>query len=308
MKFFESETNPAPPDGEFGFVESSAGVRVRYAHWSGGATGLTIVLLNGRSEHIEKYFETIGDLVGRGYNVLTLDWRGQGLSTRVSRHGYVDGFDEYRTDLLSVLTLLEKTDDRIFFLCQSMGSLICLYSCPNLIQKFSISGIVFSSPLFGLTALPHDTLGRFAFGFARLLGFGGFHFGRVRGTEFEDNVLTTDPDRFARNEGVCGSFPDLVTGAPTISWLWSVFRALSVTMRPSHLSCLGSTPCLMICGESDRVVCLDRIDYVCSHIPSSKFVRIPDARHELFQERDVHRNTVMNAIFDFLDEPSPASS
>ena len=304
MNFFESPTNLVPLGGEFGFVESSPGVRVRYAHWSGGTTGSTIVLLNGRSEHIEKYFETIGDLVGRGYSVLTLDWRGQGLSTRVSRHGYVNGFDEYRTDLLSVLTLLEKTNDRIFFLCQSMGSLICLYSYPSLIRKFSVGGIVFASPLFGLTILPYDILARVVFGLARLLGFGGFHLGQVRGVEFADNALTTDPDRFARNESVCGSCPDLVTGAPTISWLWSVFRALSVTIRPYHLSRLGSTPCLMICGESDRVVRLDRIDYVCSHIPSSKFVRIPDARHELFQERDVHRTKTLTSIYEFLDEVS----
>jgi len=35
------------------------------------------VLLNGQTEFIEKYFEVIDELRGRGFAVATLDWRGQ---------------------------------------------------------------------------------------------------------------------------------------------------------------------------------------------------------------------------------------
>src|ERR1043165_5844405 len=35
------------------------------------------VLLNGQTEFIEKYFEVIDELRGRGFAVATMDWRGQ---------------------------------------------------------------------------------------------------------------------------------------------------------------------------------------------------------------------------------------
>ena len=40
------------------------------------------VLLNGQTEFIEKYFEVIDELRGRGFTVATMDWRGQGGSSR----------------------------------------------------------------------------------------------------------------------------------------------------------------------------------------------------------------------------------
>src|SRR5579872_7460691 len=60
------------------------------------------VLLNGQTEFIEKYFEVIDELRGRGFAVATLDWRGQGGSMRMtgdSRKSFVGDFSEYDEDL-----------------------------------------------------------------------------------------------------------------------------------------------------------------------------------------------------------------
>ena len=40
-------------------------------------------MLTGRTEYVEKYFETIGDILERGFAVAILDWRGQGGSGKV---------------------------------------------------------------------------------------------------------------------------------------------------------------------------------------------------------------------------------
>ena len=53
------------------------------------------VLLNGQTEFIEKYFEVIDELRGRGFAVATMDWRGQGDSGRMtkdSRKSFVGDF------------------------------------------------------------------------------------------------------------------------------------------------------------------------------------------------------------------------
>ena len=51
-----------------------------------------MILLTGRNECIEKYFETIRDLGARGFDGATMDWRGQGGSDRLlatAMRGYV---------------------------------------------------------------------------------------------------------------------------------------------------------------------------------------------------------------------------
>jgi lysophospholipase len=67
---------------------------------AGGALELrrgagTIAILPGRAEFIEKYFEVIGELLSRNFDVAILDWRGQGLSGRLAndpRKGHIGDF------------------------------------------------------------------------------------------------------------------------------------------------------------------------------------------------------------------------
>ena len=53
---------------------------IRYARWEPllRPSKGSVIILHGRTECIEKYFETITDLRERGFGVLTFDWRGQG--------------------------------------------------------------------------------------------------------------------------------------------------------------------------------------------------------------------------------------
>src|SRR3982074_3953795 len=71
------------PADRYGFFER-AGARLRYACWNvpGTARG-TVVVLTGRGEFIDKYAtEVVGELLGRGYAVISMDWRGQGPAGR----------------------------------------------------------------------------------------------------------------------------------------------------------------------------------------------------------------------------------
>src|SRR5579872_7265056 len=66
----------------------------------------TCVLLNGQTEFIEKYFEVIDELRGRGFCVVTFDWRGQGGSDRLlpdRRKSHIDDFAAYDQDLDAVM-------------------------------------------------------------------------------------------------------------------------------------------------------------------------------------------------------------
>ena len=66
----------------------------------------TVVILHGRTEFIEKYFETVNDLRRRGFAVATFDARGQGGSGRLlgnQRKGHVRDFADHVNDFETVM-------------------------------------------------------------------------------------------------------------------------------------------------------------------------------------------------------------
>ena len=96
--------NPVPSGAIAGLIQGYDGAPLRYARWSETtSTGRgTVVIVPGRSEFIEKYFETVADLRRRGFAVAIMDLRGQGGSKRMLDNplkGHVRHFREYDYDL-----------------------------------------------------------------------------------------------------------------------------------------------------------------------------------------------------------------
>ena len=71
-----------PPDFAWGVFTTPEGRRLRWGHLAAPAPRAYCVLVGGFTEFVEKYFETIGDLVASGLSVWCLDWHGQGGSQR----------------------------------------------------------------------------------------------------------------------------------------------------------------------------------------------------------------------------------
>jgi hypothetical protein len=82
MNLVNIPQNPVPALAEVGRMATRDGIGIRYALFPATGRPLkgTIVLLTGRNEFIEKYFETIGNLTANGFAVAAMDWRGQGGS------------------------------------------------------------------------------------------------------------------------------------------------------------------------------------------------------------------------------------
>ena len=161
MELFAIDGNPVPDGATVGTVIAADGVRLRYARWRAAtrrAQG-TICLLQGRSETIEKYFETITDLRNRGFAVATLDWRGQGGSDRRLRDpqkAHIDSFAEYDRDLEAFMqqVVLPDCAPPYFALAHSTGGMIAIRAAHSNRARFA--RMVVLSPLidFGPTSPP----------------------------------------------------------------------------------------------------------------------------------------------------------
>src|SRR5579872_6729865 len=162
MKLVSIPANPVPEDAVTGVLKTPDGVALRFARFAppAGRRG-TVCVFPGRTEWIEKYFETVRDLRNRGFAVAVLDWRGQGLSERAltDRHkGYVRSFAEYDIDLETFMreVVLPDCPPPIFALGHSMGASIVIRAVARGQRWFD--RVVLSGPMLGVGFVHSMTL------------------------------------------------------------------------------------------------------------------------------------------------------
>ncbi|MGB0496830.1 MAG: alpha/beta fold hydrolase [Rubricella sp.] len=290
-----------PQGGEACFLSPDTGVEIRAARWADGARG-TVFVLPGRTEYVEKYDLTIGWLIGLGYSVVCVDWRGQGLSTRAggTKLGHVKRYAEFQRDLDAVLDWCADLPAPRYALCHSMGGLIGLRA---LIRGLPFERAAFCGPMWGLNLRPvQHVLGPFAMRFLAAIGRGMAEAPGARRTDpaaqklFEINPLTTDPDRFRSNRAQVERHPELSLGPPSVGWLTASFDEMTaVADAPAP-----ETPALVFVGTDERVVSQGAIMTQGERMAEATVIRMEGGRHELLQERPAIRDAIRARIEGFF--------
>lgn len=308
MQLYSTRENPVPDGAQCGLVAASDGVSLRWAHWPAAAPLRgTVCLFPGRTEKIEKYFETAEDLRGRGFAVAALDWRGQGGSQRLLGNpmkGHVRRFDDYQLDLDAFLREIVKAQcpPPYYALAHSMGSAILLETARRGEPFFD--RMVLMVPMLDLSLIRHDKAARRTAWVLNGLGLSRAfvpHGRNVRRSEvyFEGNRLTSDPVRFARNLAITVENPVLDVGPPTIGWVKSAFDQMDRLMDPATARIIRQ-PLLMVAAGADQVVSTPAIERLGSRLIAGAHVVIPGARHEIIQERDLFRGQLFAAFDAFI--------
>jgi lysophospholipase len=303
---YSTSSNPAPENRSEGFFETHDGHKLRYAVFRSSASVAkgTVVILQGRNEYIEKYFETIRDLTAKGLWVATFDLRGQGGSPRLLKkrqHGHIRHFSDYERDLDTFLEKVVLPDTRLpfYLLAHSTGGLIALSAAPYLTTR--IDRMVLSAPFIGLVgqAVSPAMIRRLAVA-ACLLGLGSFPLARkLKELPFRGNPLTSDEVRFDRNIEMMKAYPELTLGLPTARWLLESFRAIERVTSPNHLFSI-TIPTVVIAPTRDGVVPYMAQERMSRYFRAAQLVPVNGARHEIFQERDVYRAAALAAFHAFI--------
>lgn len=303
------EDNPVPQGTVAGYLDMPHGIRLRFARFRASVSPAigTVVLLQGRNETIEKYFETARDLGRKGLQTATFDWRGQGGSTRLLRdplRAHVESFHAYEEDLDAFFEQVVLPDCRppYYLVAHSTGALVALLSAPRLANR--VRRIVLCAPFLGL----HDeTLSpgqiRALSAFLTTIGLHWVYLGpepaKFLNRPFSGNKVTSDPARFARNQAIVSARPSLALGAPTAGWLAAASRALRRVWEPEFIASIH-TPVLLVAAGLDEVVSSTAIEQYAAWLRSGAYISIDGARHELLQEADMFREQLLAAINAFI--------
>ena len=262
----------------------------------------SIIFSPGRTEFIEKYFETTADLIQRGFNVLMVDPRGQGLSDRVTDDplkSYIPNFQIYADDLAfaagEFAPLLPKPH---IAMGHSMGGTIVLQSI--LSGALSPDIVICSAPMLGLFDLETPLLRAIIVTLSKLgLAKRNLPFQSQRSgmpIPFQGNKLTSDKDRYRSWAAYFQSTPRLRVGQPTYGWIRAALASMAYVNRNANNL---KIPGLMLGAGADPIVDPASIESFAK-TAGCEYVVIPGALHELFLERDPLRDEAFVQIHKFL--------
>lgn len=306
--------NPLPAVGEVGYLYARDGKKLRNGVFMPRKTPRgTIVLMTGYSEFIEKYFETIGDLLARDYCVAVLEWRGHGLSEGNSKDPqrlHLRHFDQNVEDLEDRFDRLVRgaCPPPYFGLAHSMGGQISLRAARKHPDWFT--ALAHSAPMFGLR-LNRNVIRTLRVTLPWLALFSGSdNWSRfdppTRTAENPgSNFVTSDQARYARNEGVLRFDPRLQVNGRSIGWSMTMFATLRRTQAPRYLKGV-STP--LFIGTAGRDVIVDNAAqaHIIAHVQDGRAKTYADAMHEIMMEKDSVRQTFLDDVDAFFAERTGA--
>lgn len=272
------------------WLRSDDDLRLRVALWRADDAAGTVLLFPGRTEYVEKYAHVGHLLTEAGFNLLAIDWRGQGLADRLQdnpRPGHIADFSQYQLDVVAMVEAAAALElaEPWHLLAHSMGGNIGLAALHN---GLPVDTATFSAPMWGInhSPMPHavamglsGVAGRLGRGGAAAFGTGGDGT-YVLDEPFRNNMLTSDADAWARMVREAAAWPELTLGGATYAWVGSALaecRRLAAEASPD-------VPMLVSLGSHELVVSGPAIRARAAAWPSGRLLEIPGARHEVMFE------------------------
>ncbi len=295
---------------ESDYFQVPDGSLIRYARIAptSGAYAGTVVLLGGRAEFMEKQEETIAELNLRNFLVYAMDWRGQGLSSRLLRDrqkGHILTFGQYLEDLRIFMDTIVSPNAAfpVIFLAHSLGGHITLrYLLAN---GPNTAAAVLVSPMIRIRThpLPNSLVRRLACLAVRvgwekrfIIGAGRYDPNRK---PFKNNPLTSDWERFADEGRKIAENPDLAIGGVTYGWLCAALESIDSLLSSGHLKEMKA-PVLIVGGGDDRMVSVPAMQDFCRRLANCRCVVINRARHEILKEAEPMRQAFWNEFDTFV--------
>lgn len=309
-----TQIHPGPDDGAAHWLTTSDGLRIRVGHWNRDAQRGTVLMFPGRTEYVEKYALVAQGFADRGFALIAIDWRGQGLADRMLddvRIGHVDDFMDYQTDVQAMVDAARALSlpEPYYLLGHSMGGCIGLRA---LHEGLPVKAAAFTGPMWGIRIAPH--MQPLAWVMPRLMPAIGQGHSLPPGTKydsyvlsdpFDDNLLTTDQEMWDMMGDHLRSVDALQLGGPSFVWLRGALdECLALSRLPAP-----DVPAITFQGANERIVHKGRIAAIMGKWPGGSLRIIPGGEHEVLMEGFETRERILDSIVStYQGAPSSAAA
>jgi lysophospholipase len=290
---FNSFVLPLMAQAETDFIQGVGGKNLYTFSLVNPDAKANVVLSHGYGESVLKYRETIYHLHALGYSVFMWEHRGHARSDRLVADRYkthVEDFDHYIDDMETFINAKVPQDKPLLLFAHSMGAAIALSYIDRHPGVFQAA--VLNAPLLELNTSPYPAW--VARGIADVMDFVGRDEDYAPGQKTlvaEEWVLetsaTTSRPRFDRNR-TDNLAEDLALGGVTIKWLREALKATKHLTKKKTARTV-STPILMYQAGQDTFVKPGGQDRFCAEAPACTLIKVPESRHEIFNETDAIR-------------------
>ena len=299
-------------NGQIHFKKSKDGRKLRIAIWKNQIkrTHGTIFFLNGHREFIEKYSETFTFFSKKGFNVITLDWRGWGLSERPfpSRPKIQDisSAEEYQLDLDTVISLAKekKLMPPWHLVAHSLGCLIGLRRLAS--EPLCFDKYIFLSPLWGNFPYLMRPIQRLLIKFEKVLRLLGLTMLTQQSPEkykpysltidFKKNTLTSDKKQFIRLQSILKENPELHSGTPTLGYVIAILKEIDAL----NLAKIPNRKILVVLAGQEQITDNVSVMQLINRYTFMKVATIEKAQHEILIEKEEIRLEVLSLMHKFL--------
>ena len=294
------------------FKETEDGRKIRTAFWKAKKVKAygTVFFLNGHREFIEKYSKTFEFFINRGFNVITLDWRGWGLSDRPfpsrPKVQHISSAAEYQLDLNVVIGLAEEKNlaRPWHLMAHSLGCLLGLRRLLSEPHRFN--SYIFLSPLWGNVRSLPKFVQKLLLSYEKILKF--FWLTKITNqnpnrykpysltVNFKGNTLTSDKKQFKRLQAILRENIELHSGTPTLGYLIAILKEIN---ELSFVD-LPNSKILVLLASHERIT--DN-DAVLRFIKRHDFIEIQEikkSQHEILIEKEEIRGAALSLIHTFL--------
>ena len=290
------------------------GAHLRYG-WSRTAKSPlgTVVLLPGFQAPIEDFFETARDYQARGFDVWSMDFRGQGGSDRWPgnpQKAYSQGMERDARDLAQFIrkSVGPRARGPIFIVAQSLGGHIALRALHD--HADLARALVLSSPAISFQAeslsqrLPPWLL-RIVARVAVLCGFGDAYAVHAADWEFfpgaggATDPVRDDPARALASEAWMLKNPVLREGGMTWAFVDERFRSSALELSAGWMQEILA-PVLIGTARSDSLTDVSATAQACRAMKRCQLLEFPHAKHALLGDSDLTRAPFIEASTRFL--------
>jgi lysophospholipase len=272
----------------------------------------TILFLGGRGDFFEKYIEALGDWHQRGWGIVSVDWRGQGGSGRISdnpRVGHAKDFAVWIDDLTHIWDqVIATTPGPHVVIGHSMGGHLALRALAE--RRIDPAAAVLSAPMLGFNAPYPDWLGIKVAGLmARFRGdtTAAWKESEKPGASMKlrQLLLTHDDERYQDELWWHVQNSDLKLGPASWGWVRTAYASFLGLARSGVLEAIA-TPLLILSASRDALVSAAATRRDVRRLSSAQFHEYgAGVAHEVLRESDATRNDVLARIDRFLDEQAP---